>query len=596
MQQPWKSRLARIPTSGKLAPMSDIELHAPWPSQSDPVPVVKRGRDLVRDPLLNKGTAFRADERERFRLHGLLPSRAISMDLQVQRNVASIERASTPLDMYLKLSALQDRNEHLYFRVLSEHIERFMPIVYTPTVAEATRNFSQVFRRARGVWLTPDFRGRMARVLSDAAGDESVRLIVATDNESILGIGDQGAGGMAICVGKLALYTVAAGIPPGATLPISLDVGTDNRALLDDGMYVGWREPRLRGAEYDEFIEEFVEAVATVFPKALLQWEDLRKDIALRVADRYRARLPSFNDDIQGTGAVALAGLLSSARITGTRLSEQRVIVHGAGAAGLGIARQIRAAMRLEGLAEADCLTRVAALDSRGLLVADQEQSDAYKSSLAWPPAVAQSLGLGAGAARGLDAVVHAFRPTALVGTSGQRGSFTEAIVRSMASHCERPVILPMSNPSDLSEAMPADLLRWTAGRALVATGSPFGPVDFDGRRTCIGQGNNVLVFPGLGLGILLGGIRAVTDGMLTAAAYTLAGQVTDAELASGMLFPAVTRLREVSAAVAAAVIAHARGGAVTDRPPVALMEAVQKKMWVPRYEEYLAVASDAAE
>ncbi len=471
-----------------------------------------------------------------------------------------------------------------------------MPIIYTPTVAEATRNFSQVYRRARGVWLTPDFRGRMARVLRDAAGEEPVRLIVATDNESILGIGDQGAGGMAICVGKLALYTVAAGIPPAATLPVSLDVGTDNQALLEDGMYVGWREPRLRGAEYDDFIEEFVEAVASVFPKALLQWEDLRKDIALGVADRYRARLPSFNDDIQGTGAVALAGLLSSARVTGTRLSEHRVVVYGAGAAGLGIARQIRAAMQIEGLSATQSLERVAALDSRGLLVTDHEQREAYKRDLAWPPALAQSFGLGASSARGLDSVVEAFRPTALIGTSGQRGSFTEAIVRSMAGHCARPVILPMSNPSDLSEAVPADLLRWTDGRALVATGSPFAPVEVNGRVVSIGQGNNVLVFPGLGLGVLLGGIRAVTDEMLTAAAYTLAGKITDAELASGMLFPAVTRLREVSAAVAAAVIANSRGAAVTDPPAAALVDAVAARMWVPRYEEYAAVAGDAAE
>ncbi len=585
-----------MPGSCKLVAMQDTKLNAPWPSQDHPVPVLKRGRDLIRDPLLNKGTAFRADERERFRLHGLLPSRQISMQQQVRRNVASIDLATSELDRYLKLSALQDRNEHLYFRVLAEHLERYMPVVYTPTVAEATRNFSQVFRRARGVWLTPEFRGRMARVLRDSAGDEPVRLIVATDNESILGIGDQGAGGMAICIGKLALYTVAAGIPPAATLPISLDVGTDNPALLADEMYVGWREPRLRGTEYDEFIAEFVEAVASVFPQALLQWEDLRKDIALSVADRYRGRLPSFNDDIQGTGAVALAGLLSSARITGIRMAEQRVVVHGAGAAGLGIARQIRAAMRLDGLSEAQSLERVAALDSRGLLVADREQREAYKRALAWPPALAQSLGLAAESTRGLDDVVRAFRPTALIGTSGQRGSFTEAIVRSMAGTCERPVILPMSNPSDLSEATPLDLLRWTEGRALVATGSPFAPVELDGRMVSIGQGNNVLVFPGLGLGVLLGGIRVVTDEMLTAAAYTLAGKVTDAELDSGMLFPAVSRLREVSAAVAAAVIANFRGGAVQDEPPAALVEAVAAKMWMPRYEEYVAVASDAAE
>ncbi len=399
---------------------------------------------------------------------------------------------------------------------------------------------------------------------------------------------------MAICVGKLALYTVAAGIPPAATLPVSLDVGTDNRDLLGDSMYVGWREPRLRGAEYDDFVEEFVDAVATVFPKALLQWEDLRKDIALRVADRFRARLPSFNDDIQGTGAVALAGLLASGRVTGTRLSEQRVVVHGAGAAGLGIVRQIRAAMRLEGLSEAQCVERVAALDSRGLLVADREQRDAYKRDLAWPPSLVQALGIGA--ERGLDAVVRAFRPTALVGTSGQKGCFTDSIVRAMAQGCERPVVLPFSNPSDLSEATPADLLRWTDGRALVATGSPFAPVDVGGRTVHVGQGNNVLVFPGLGLGVLLGGLRMVTDEMLTAAAFTLAGKVTDAELASGMLFPAVTRLREVSAAVAAAVIATARGRDVREPPLPALVDAVAAKMWVPRYEEYVAVASDAAE
>jgi len=581
---------------GKLAGMQDTVLHAPWPSQSDPVRVTKRGRDLIRDPLLNKGTAFGAGERERFRLHGLLPSRPISMDLQVRRIVEDIDRAPTPIDRYLKLSALQDRNEHLYFRVLAEHLERYMPIIYTPTVAEATRNFSQVYRRARGVWLTPEFRGRMARVLNDAAGDEPVRLIVATDNESILGIGDQGAGGMAICVGKLALYTVAAGIPPAATLPISLDVGTDNEALLKDGMYVGWRQPRLRGAEYDGFIEEFVEAVAAVFPKALLQWEDLRKDIALRVADRYRARLPSFNDDIQGTGAVALAGILSSVRLTGMRLSAQRVVVHGAGAAGLGIARQLKAAMRLEGLRESQCLERVAALDSRGLLVADHEQRDAYKHELAWPAELAGRVGLGPDADRGLESVVRQFRPTVLIGTSGQRGCFSEAIVRTMTGYCERPVIMPFSNPSDLSEAVPADVLRWTNGRALVATGSPFAPVDLGERSVRVGQGNNVLVFPGLGLGVLLGGIRVVTDEMLTAAAFTLAAKVTDAELESGMLFPAVTRLREVSAEVAASVIANSRGASVTAIPPADLVESVRRTMWVPHYEEYVAEAGDAAE
>ncbi len=567
--------------------MPQFQLRTPWPAQAEPVRITKTGRDLIRDPLLNKGTAFTAEERERFHLHGLMPSGEISMDTQERRILASLDRATSSFDQYLKLSALQDRNEHLYYRVLMDDLERFMPIIYTPTVAEATRNFSQVYRRSRGVYLTPGFRGRMARVLRDAVDHAQIRLIVATDNESILGIGDQGAGGMAICIGKLSLYTVAAGIPPAATLPISLDVGTDNEDLLRDQMYVGWREPRLRGADYDAFIDEFVEAVAGVLPNALLQWEDLRKDIALRVLDRHRARLPSFNDDIQGTGAVALAGVLSSRRVTGLKLADQRIIVHGAGAAGLGIARQIKAAMRLEGLSEAQSLERVAALDSRGLLVAGRDLRDAYKRELAWPPELAQRLGIVTDADRRLESLVRAYRPTVLVGTSGQPGSFTEEIIRDMARNCERPVVMPFSNPSDLSEAVPEDVLRWTDGRALVATGSPFAPVSWGGRTVHVGQGNNVLVFPGLGLGVLLGGIRTITDEMLTAAAFTLAGKLTEAELASGMLFPAVTRLREISADVAATVIATAHGAPVKSAPVADLIAQVRGRMWRPQYEEY---------
>jgi malic enzyme len=570
-----------------LGAMTSSRLRAPWPDQSEPVIVTKTGRDLIRDPQLNKGTAFNIDERERFGLHGLLPPRQLSMHTQVRRVLASLDKLPTAFDKYLELSAMQDRNEHLYHRVLSDRLEEFMPIVYTPTVAEATRNFSDVFRRGRGTWLTPASRGRMAQVLRNGLGDYPVKLIVATDNESILGIGDQGAGGMAICVGKLSLYTVAAGIPPSVTLPISLDVGTDSERLLHDEMYVGWRDRRLRGIEYDEFIEEFVQAVREVFPGAILQWEDLRKDLALRVLDRYRSRLPSFNDDIQGTGAVALAGMISSCRLTGRRLAQERVVIHGAGAAGLGIARQIKAAMRIEGLDEAEITSRVAALDSRGLLVDDQHFREQYKLELAWPAELAERNGLGAGSARDLLTVVRALKPTVLIGTSGQPGSFDEAVVRAVADNCDRPVILPFSNPSDLSEAVPADVLAWTGGRALVATGSPFPPVDIGGRRIFIGQGNNVLIFPGVGLGTLLGGIHEITDEMLTAAAFTLAGKVSEQELSSGMLFPAVTRLREVSAAVAAAVIAVAGGANPTEPPSQDLVDEVRRLMWEPRYEEY---------
>ncbi len=563
------------------------KLHTPWPAQSDPLTISRTGRELIRDPLLNKGTAFTAEERERFRLHGLLPPGQLSMDTQERRIIAALDRVAAPFDQYLELSALQDRNEHLYYRVLMGDLERFMPIIYTPTVAEATRNFSQVYRRSRGVYLTPGFRGHMAHVLRDAVDHAQIRLIVATDNESILGIGDQGAGGMAICIGKLSLYTVAAGIPPSATLPVSLNVGTDNEELLRDQMYVGWREPRLRGADYDAFIDEFVDAVAGVLPNALLQWEDLRKDIALRVLDRHRRRLPSFNDDIQGTGAVALAGVLASRRVTGLELADQRIIVHGAGAAGLGIARQLKAAMRLEGLSEEECLERVAALDSRGLLVAGPGLRDAYKQELAWPVALAQRYGVATDADRRLESLVRAYRPTVLIGTSGQPRCFTEEVIREMARHCERPVVMPFSNPSDLSEAVPVDVLRWTAGRALVATGSPFAPVSHDGRTVRIGQGNNVLVFPGVGLGVLLGGIRTVTDEMLTASAFTLSGKLTNAELASGMLFPAVSRLREISADVAAAVIATAHGAPVQAAPDPNLVVRVHDHMWRPLYQEY---------
>lgn len=586
---PWR----RLRLAGKLARMNEHALREPWPPQAGPVRVGKSGRDLIRDPLLNKGTAFAAEERERFGLHGLLPARQVSIETQVRRILASLDRAPAPFDQYLKLSALQDRNETLYYRVLMSDLERFMPVIYTPTVAEATRNFSQVYRRARGIWITPGFRGHMRQVLRNAIGGVPVRLIVATDNESILGIGDQGAGGMAICIGKLALYTVAAGIPPVATLPVSLDVGTDNEKLLGDDMYVGWREPRLRGATYDAFIDEFVDAVASELPGALLQWEDLRKDIALKVLDRHRARIPSFNDDIQGTGAVALAGVLGSRRVTGLGLAEQRVIVHGAGAAGLGIARQLKAAMRLEGLTEVQCLERVAALDSRGLLVAGSDLRDDYKRELAWPAELARHHGVVTDADRQLSNLVRGYRPTVLIGTSGQPGCFTESVVRDMARSCERPVVMPFSNPSDLSEAVPADVLRWTDGRALVATGSPFDPVPLAGRTHRVGQGNNVLVFPGLGLGALLGGIRRVTDEMLTASAFTLAGQLTADELAGGMLFPSVTRLREISAVVAAAVIAVDRGAAVTDPPPAALVDAVRQRMWRPEYVGYEKASDD---
>jgi malic enzyme len=553
-------------------------------------PIRLRGSALIRDPMLNKGTAFTARERTEFGLHGLLPSEQNTIDIQAQRIYQSLQKKHTPLEKYVGLTALQDRNEQLFYKVLCDHLEEFMPIIYTPTVGLASQNFSQVFRRGRGLWITPEFRGMMKEVMSAAVGDRDIRLLVATDNESILGIGDQGAGGMAISVGKLALYSAGAGIHPDQTLPISLDVGTNNQKLLEDELYVGWRQPRLRGEDYVAFIEEFVNAIQKLFPRALIQWEDFRKENALAIMERYRRRVPSFNDDIQGTGAVALAGLLSATRVTGSSFPDQRIVVFGAGAAGLGIARQLRAALADEGLSEERIARSLAVLDSGGLLVDDRKFRDAYKQQLAWPREYVEEIGLSDLSARHLGAVVQHYQPTVLIGSSGQAGAFDENIVRAMAEYCDRPVIMPFSNPTDHAEAVPGDILRWTQGRALIATGSPFEPVTFDGRRVQIGQGNNVFIFPGLGLGTLLSGATEITDGMIVAAARALADAVRDKELATGLLFPSVSRLREVTAQVTSAVIKRADVDGVSTTTTIEPTEAlIKKSMWNPCYRDYVA-------
>jgi len=550
----------------------------------EPRPVTQRGYDLIRDPLLNKGSAFTAREREQLGLEGLLPVGVNTMEQQFQRFHDSLAHFKDPMDRYVELAELHDRNEHLFYRVLIDDLPGLMPIVYTPTVGRATREFSHVFRRGRGLWLSPAHRGRMKEVLSEGVGGRVIRLIVATDNQSILGIGDQGAGGMAISIGKLSLYCAAAAIHPGATLPISLDVGTDNASLLEDPLYLGWRHRRLTGSEYYEFVEEFAESVAEVFPKALLQWEDFRKDKALTILDRYRERLLSFNDDIQGTGAVALAGIIAGIRKIGGKLAGHRFVVHGAGAAGLGIARQIRVGLEAEGADRYD----IAALDSRGLLVKDMEVSDDYKQELAWPLDLAQQRGLGGPGGRDLLSVVRAFRPTVLIGTSGRPGAFNRAVVEAMAEHCDRPIILPFSNPTDYTEARPEEVLRWTRGSALVATGSPFADVTYEARRIRIGQGNNVFVFPGIGLGGLLAGASKVSDRMISAAAVALAEQVTDEELDLGMLYPEIGRLREVSRVVAAAVMREASSEGVGDElDDCEIQHRLDAAAWEPAYREY---------
>ncbi len=542
------------------------------------------GYALLNDPALTKDSAFTTQERARFGLDGLLPPAVTTIEDQVRRAHAHIERKNTPLGKYIGLSALQARNETLFFRLLCDFIETYMPVVYTPTVGEATQMFSRIYRRPRGVWITPDDRGRVRQLLANARTPD-VRLIVVTDNERILGLGDQGAGGMSIPIGKLNLYSAAAGIHPTLTLPVSLDVGTDNRVLLEDDLYVGWRHPRLRGAAYDELVEEFVEAAAALWPNAVLQWEDFKKGNAFRLLETYRNRIPSFNDDIQGTAAVAVAATMAAARARGERLSDQRIVILGAGAAGVGIASQLRHALVRDGMDVDVCASRIAVLDSRGLLRNTDGISDAYKRPFAMQADLAAELGLDGTPAPDLLRVVRVFKPTVLIGTSGQPGVFTREIAEEMQKHCARPAIFPFSNPTAMSEASPADLLSWTDGAALIATGSPFDPVRHAGRTIRVAQGNNVYVFPGVGLGAIVSRASRITPEMFVAAAETLAGMLGAEDLAEGALFPPLTELRSISRAIGLSV---ARTAMEQGFAPEVLEEELTRRMdhsmWWPEY------------
>ena len=546
------------------------------------------GTALLRFPLYNKGTGFSATERERFNLDGLLPTQNNDIETQARRVYKTIMFNEDPVGRHIDLAALQDRNEHLFYKILSQHLEELMPIVYTPTVGKASQYFSRVFRRARGIWITPDHAGRVEQILRNAAPFTDVQLMVVTDNESILGIGDQGAGGMAISVGKLSLYIAGAGIHPVRTLPISLDVGTDNQSLLDDPLYLGRREPRLRGAAYRDLVDEFVTAARKVFPEVVIQWEDFRKDNALAIMDRYRHKLPSFNDDIQGTGAVALACMLAASRITGRSIADDRVLIYGAGAAGLGIARQITSEMRRAGLNDANLKRAVLVMDSRGVISAGRELDD-YKKELAWPEELAASLELNDEQRKILQRVVAAYKPTVLIGASGQGGAFDEESIRAMAGATETPVILPMSNPTAISEATPENVLRWSEGRALVATGSPFDDVLMRGGVQRIGQANNVFIFPGIGLGTIVSGASEVTDAMISASAHALADCLSDEELSARCLMPEVSRLWDICGNVAVMVGLQAIEDGVADKiSEDEYRKRIDDYRWIPEYPEMI--------
>ncbi len=545
--------------------------------------VKERGQSVLLDPLLNKGTAFTYAERQVFGLEGMLPHQVTSESEQVKRAYEHIlVKGDNPLEKYVGMMSLQDRNEALFYQVMGHNVAEMIPIVYTPTVGEAAVKFSHLFRRGRGLWITPNHKGRMLQVLSHVRSDD-VRLIVVTDNERILGLGDQGAGGMVIPIGKLALYTLGAGIHPAYTLPISLDFGTDNDELLSDPLYVGWRGNRVRGAMFDELVAEFIDAVRHRWPEALLQWEDFKKANAFALLDRYRESLPSFNDDIQGTAAVTTAGVLSYCRILGQKLSEQRFVLFGAGAAGVGIARLLRHGLEAAGVVGDELHRRVVLVDSRGLVTDARADLEGYKRSVACPADLANECGLEAG--DDLVAVIDKMQPTVLIGATGQAGSFNETVLKTLATHTEKPLVMALSNPTSKCEATPTEIVTATDGRALMATGSPFDPVAFGARMLPVSQCNNVYVFPGVGLGSIVSKAKVVTDSMFAAAADELAAMVSDDDIEAGRLYPPIEDLRSITRRVAAAVAADAvSSGAAPAMTSGQIEAALDHHIWDLRY------------
>jgi len=555
--------------------------------EDDTVATDRLGIDLLSHPLLNKGTAFTEEERDRFELHGLLPPHVGTLDQQVARRLKALRACDNPLERYAFLRDLQDVNETLFYALLVRNPAELLPLVYTPTVGEGCQRFSEIWRRPRGLFLSYPNRGRIAEILASPRLDP-VGVIVVSDGERILGLGDQGTGGMGIPIGKLSLYTACAGIHPARTLPIFLDVGTDNRERLADPMYVGWRSPRIRGAEYDDFVEAFITAVHARWPDLLLQWEDFANHNAGRLLGRYRDRLCSFNDDIQGTAAVAAGTLLSAIGVTGVPLTEQRIAIVGAGSAGCGIAALLLRGMVDAGLPEADARARFHAIDRDGLLVEGMPDiRPAQQPFVQRREAVAQWRLAQPGRIDLIDVAVNA-RPTVLIGVSGQPGAFTEAAVRAIAASVARPVICPLSNPTSRAEATPEALMAWTDGRALIGTGSPFPPVAWAGRQIPVAQTNNSYIFPGVGLGILAVRARRVTDAMFTAAARSLASLSPAARDPNAPLLPPVEALRDVAVAVATAVALQAQADGVADPCPASEVAArIAAQIWEPVYRPY---------
>jgi len=546
---------------------------------------------LQRIPLLNKSTAFTRGERRLLDLEGLVPAHITTLEEQKERVYRRYRMQDNSIEKHIFLRNLQDRNEVLFYALLVDHLEEMLPIIYTPTVGEAVRIFSHIYRLPRGLALSTENIDEADQAFDNVPLDD-VRLVVATDSSAILGIGDQGFGGMAISIGKLSLYTGAGGVAPDKTLPIELDVGTDRDDLLQDPLYLGVRHRRLRGSAYYSFMDKFVQAFKKRYPRAILQWEDFSKEAAFTLLERYRKELPSFNDDIQGTGAVAWAGILGAMRVKKESPTDQVYVVYGAGAGGVGVAWAIIEGLKREGLSHEEALRRVFVLDSKGLLLKNRAMEE-YKRPYAHDNEWIEGWDYSGKAPHLLEVIKNA-KATVLLGLSGRHGAFNEPVVKAMYENTKQPVIFPLSNPTSSSEALPEDIIRWTDGNAIIATGSPFDPVEYKGRKYEIGQGNNAFIFPGLGFGAILSHAREITDGMVLAASYALAEYVDDSHIEKGMVYPYVHEMNKASVRVAAKVIKQAVDDGVTETDRFQglseeeICQYVERHFWKPEYLPYV--------
>lgn len=545
--------------------------------------------DLLRDPILNKGTAFSLQERDEFALHGLIPTTVETLEQQVIRCLDAYSAKENPLEKHIYLRALQDRNEVLFYRFIIDNLVDILPIIYTPVVGQACEMFSHIYRQPRGVFLSYPERDKLDSIIQNIASTRSIKVIVVTDGERILGLGDQGAGGLGIPIGKLSLYTSCGGIHPSNTLPIILDVGTNNKERLDDPEYIGWRHARISGKEYDDFVDQFVQSIKRHMPHVLLQFEDFAQQHAYPLLERYKNQLCTFNDDIQGTASVAVAAILAATRVTNTPLKEHRVALLGAGSAGCGISEQLVHAMMNQGLSEEEARSRFYLVDRYGLLHDEMTDLLPFQKGFVRSSTSLQNWKLEKKGEITLTDVINNAQPTILLGVSGQPNQFKEAMIKTMLSYCERPIIFPLSNPTSRAEAIPQDLLNWTAGKALIATGSPFEPAVINGHKIEIAQCNNSYIFPGVGLGVIAGQAKRVTDLMMMAAAVALSELAPAIRTGEGRLLPELNSIREVSQHIARAVILQGiKEGHIEPMNNNKIDESIKRTMWTPQYEPYV--------